>query len=75
VIESVIRAPISGYILEKMVDIGEPVVPLTSYQAGTPLMSIAGMEQLLFKGTVDEIDVGKLEEGSLRRSKSVHSPV
>lgn len=63
VIESVIRSPIDGYILEKMVDIGEPVVPLTSYQAGTPLMSIAGMDLLLFKGTVDEIDVGKLEEG------------
>lgn len=63
VIESVIRSPIDGYILEKMVDIGEPVVPLTSYQAGTALMSIAGMERLLFKGTVDEIDVGKLEEG------------
>jgi HlyD family secretion protein len=62
-IESVIRAPIDGYILEKMVDVGEPVVPLTSYQAGTALMSIAGMEQLLFKGTVDEIDVGKMEEG------------
>ena len=63
VIESIIRSPIDGYILEKMVDIGEPVVPLTSYQAGTPLMSIAGMDRLLFKGTVDEIDVGKLEEG------------
>ena len=62
-IESVIRAPIDGYILEKMVDVGEPVVPLTSYQAGTALMSIAGMEQLLFKGTVDEIDVGKMVEG------------
>lgn len=62
-IESIIRAPIDGYILEKMVDIGEPVVPLTSYQAGTPLMSIAGMEQLLFKGTVDEIDVGKITMG------------
>jgi len=62
-IESIIRAPIDGYILEKMVDIGEPVVPLTSYQAGTALMSIAGMEHLLFKGTVDEIDVGKMEEG------------
>jgi len=62
-IESVIRAPIDGYILEKMVDVGEPVVPLTSYQAGTALMSIAGMEQLLFKGTVDEIDVGKMQEG------------
>lgn len=63
VIESIIRSPIDGFILEKMVDIGEPVVPLTSYQAGTALMSIAGMDRLLFKGTVDEIDVGKLEEG------------
>src|SRR5690625_7872131 len=63
VIESVIRAPVDGFILEKMVDMGEPVVPLTSYQAGTPLMSLAGMEKLLFKGTVDEIDVGKMEEG------------
>jgi len=63
VIESVIRAPVDGFILEKMVDLGEPVVPLTSYQAGTPLMSLAGMEKLLFKGTVDEIDVGKMAEG------------
>lgn len=62
-IESVIRAPIDGYILERFVDVGEPVVPLTSYQAGTPLMTIANMDNLLFKGTVDEIDVGKLSEG------------
>jgi len=62
-IESVIRSPIDGYILEKMVDVGEPVVPLTTYQAGTALMSLAGMDQLLFKGTVDEIDVGKMIEG------------
>ncbi len=62
-IESVIRAPIDGFILEKMVDVGEPVVPLTSYQSGTPLMSLAAMEELLFKGTIDEIDVGKVEEG------------
>lgn len=26
-------------------------------------MSLAGMEKLLFKGTVDEIDVGKMQEG------------
>ncbi|WP_103665968.1 efflux RND transporter periplasmic adaptor subunit [Gracilimonas amylolytica] len=62
-IESVIRAPIDGYILEELVDVGEPVVPLTSYQAGTPLMTIAEMENLLFKGTVDEIDIGKVEIG------------
>jgi len=62
-IESVIKAPTDGYILEKMVDIGDPIVPLTSYQAGTPLMTLARMDDLLFKGTVDEIDVGKLQEG------------
>ena len=62
-IESVIRAPIDGYILEELVDVGEPIVPLTSYQAGTPLMTIAEMENLLFKGTVDEIDIGKVHIG------------
>lgn len=62
-IETVIKAPITGYILEKSVNVGDPVVPLTSYQAGTELMKMADMEDLLFKGTVDEIDVGKIGEG------------
>ncbi|HDQ44255.1 MAG TPA: efflux RND transporter periplasmic adaptor subunit [bacterium] len=62
-IESVIRSPISGFILEKSVNVGDPVVPLTSYQAGTELLKMADMEELLFKGTVDEIDVGKIREG------------
>ena len=62
-IESLIKAPITGFILEKMVDIGDPVVPLTSFQAGTALMTMASMENLIFKGNVDEIDVGKLSEG------------
>jgi HlyD family secretion protein len=39
------------------------VVPLTSYQAGTALTTLADMSTLVFKGTVDEIDVGKLREG------------
>lgn len=61
-IKSVVTAPISGYILEKSIEIGDPVVPLTSYQEGTVLMTMANMDDLLFRGTVDEIDVGKLEE-------------
>lgn len=61
--ETVVRAPISGYILDRMVEVGDPVVPLTSYQEGTPLMSMADMDDLLFRGTVDEIDVGRLHEG------------
>ncbi|MFH5831164.1 efflux RND transporter periplasmic adaptor subunit [Halalkalibaculum sp. DA3122] len=62
-IKSVVTAPISGYILEKAIEIGDPVVPLTSYQEGTVLMTMADMDDLLFRGTVDEIDVGKLQEG------------
>lgn len=62
-IESIIKAPIDGFVLSKTVEVGDPVTPLTSYQEGTVLMKLANMEQLIFKGTVDEIDVGKLKEG------------
>ncbi len=61
-VESVIRAPIAGTVLELLVNEGDPVVPLTSYQAGTALTNLADMSTLVFKGTVDEIDVGKLRE-------------
>jgi HlyD family secretion protein len=69
VIESVIRAPVSGYILERMVEIGDPIVPLTSFQAGTALMILADMGNLIFKGSVDEIDVGKISEGMTAKIK------
>ena len=62
-VESIIRAPTLGTVLELLVNEGDPVVPLTSYQAGTALTNLADMTTLLFKGTVDEIDVGKLREG------------
>ncbi len=61
--ESVVRSPISGYVLERMVEVGDPVVPLSSYQEGTVLFTMADMGKLVFKGTVDEIDVGRLKEG------------
>ena len=56
-------------MLELLVNEGDPVVPLTSYQAGTALTTLADMSQLVFKGTVDEIDVGKLKEGMPARIK------
>ena len=68
-VESIIRAPIAGTVLELLVNEGDPVVPLTSYQAGTALTTLADMSTLVFKGTVDEIDVGKLKEGMPTRIK------
>jgi HlyD family secretion protein len=62
-VESIIRSPINGSVLERKINVGDPVVPLTSYQPGTELFTLATMEELIFRGTVDEIDVGKLKEG------------
>ena len=62
-VDTVIKSPVAGTVLERRVNEGDPVVPLTSYQAGTELLLLADMDNLIFKGTVDEIDVGKLEQG------------
>jgi len=62
-IESIVKAPISGFVLNRTIEVGDPVTPLTSYQEGTVLMKMANMDRLIFKGTVDEIDVGKMKEG------------
>lgn len=62
-IDSIIKSPVEGTVLERRVNEGDPVVPLTSYQAGTELLLMADMDSLIFKGTVDEIDVGKLDVG------------
>jgi HlyD family secretion protein len=67
--ESVVRAPAAGTILTRAVNPGDPVVPLTSYQPGTELATIADMRDLIFRGTVDEIDVGKLSVGLPARLK------
>jgi HlyD family secretion protein len=67
--ESIIRAPAAGTVLSRAVNPGDPVVPLTSYQPGTELAAIADMRDLIFKGTVDEIDVGKMAVGMPARIK------
>lgn len=67
--ESIIRAPAAGTILTRPVNPGDPIVPLTSYQPGTEMATVADMRDLIFKGTVDEIDVGKLSVGMQTRIK------
>ncbi len=62
-INSIIKSPISGVVLSQTVFEGDPVVPLTNFQPGTELCSMADMRHILFKGTVDEIDVGKIRVG------------
>ncbi|UCG59273.1 MAG: efflux RND transporter periplasmic adaptor subunit [Phycisphaerales bacterium] len=63
VIDSVVTSPIEGYILERRVNVGDPVDALGSQGGGTVLCVLADMDTLVFRGTVDEIDVGRLTEG------------
>jgi HlyD family secretion protein len=62
-VDNIIKSTIDGTVLSLLVEEGDPVVPLTSYQAGTDLMTLARMDDLIFKGWVDEIDVGKIAVG------------
>jgi HlyD family secretion protein len=62
-IDSIVKSPATGVILSQSVFLGDPVVPLTNYQPGTELCSLADMDSLRFMGTVDEIDVGKIVAG------------
>ena len=62
-IKTMINSPISGYILQRKVDVGDPVVPLTDMQEGTVLLVIANMQDLIFKGIVNEVDVAKIVPG------------
>jgi HlyD family secretion protein len=63
VIDSVVTSPIDGYILERQVNVGDPVNALVSQSGGTILCVLADMDSLVFRGTVEEIDVGHLKEG------------
>ena len=65
-INSIVKSPISGVVLSRNAYEGDPVVPLTNFQPGTELCAMADLEEILFKGTVDEIDVGKLEPGMVK---------
>lgn len=61
-IHGVVYSPANGYIIQKNVDIGDAIVPLTQSQAGTPLFYIADMQDLVFQGEISQLDIGKIEQ-------------
>lgn len=67
VIDYIVRAPIDGHVIELPAEVGQPVVPASSYGSGTQLLILADLSRLVFRGTVNEIDVGRLREGMTAR--------
>ncbi len=58
-----IRSTIDGMILDVPVKVGNSVIQSNTFNDGTTIASIADMNNMLFRGNVDETDVGKLKEG------------
>ena len=61
-LSNIIVAPISGYIMQRNVDLGGSVTGQSSAQAGDTLFTIANMNNLMFEGQVSEIDVAKIHK-------------
>jgi HlyD family secretion protein len=66
IVDFVVRAPVAGHVLQ-LVRQGDPITPASSYGLGTVLAVIGDLDQPVFRGTVDEIDVGRLRPGMAAR--------
>jgi HlyD family secretion protein len=58
-----IRSTISGMILDVPVKAGNSVIQANTFNDGTTIASVANMNDLIFRGKIDETEVGKIKEG------------
>lgn len=60
---TLVRATISGLVLDVPVKVGSSVIQANTMNDGTTVATIADMNNLIFKGSVDETEVGRLAVG------------
>ena len=60
---TVVRSTISGMILDVPVKVGNSVILSNTFNDGTTIASVADMNDMIFRGTIDETEVGQLKEG------------
>lgn len=58
-----IRSTISGMILDVPVKVGNSVIQANTFNAGTTIATIADMNDMIFRGNIDETEVGRIREG------------
>lgn len=59
---TLIRATVSGMVLEVPVEVGNQVIESNNFNEGTTIAAIADVEKMIFEGKVDESEVGKIKE-------------
>ena len=60
---TLIRSTISGVILDIPVKMGNMVILSNNFNDGTTVASVANMNDLIFRGNIDETEVGQLVSG------------
>jgi len=60
---TLITAPVTGMVLDVPIEEGDNVIESNNFNEGTTIASLADMENLIFKGKVDESEVEKLKLG------------
>ena len=60
---TLVRATITGLVLEVPVKVGSSVIQANTMNDGTTIAKIADMKDLIFKGKIDETEVDLLSEG------------
>ena len=60
---TLIRSTISGVILDIPVKVGNSVILSNTFNDGTTIASVANMNDLIFRGNIDETEVGQLVGG------------
>lgn len=60
---TLIRSTIDGLILDVPIKVGNSVIMSNTFNDGTTIATVADMSDLIFRGNVDETEVGRLYEG------------
>lgn len=60
---TLIRSTITGLILDIPVKVGNSVILANTFNDGTTIATVANMNDLIFRGNIDETEVGRLTEG------------
>lgn len=60
---TLIRATVSGMVLQVPVEVGNSVIEANNFNDGTTIAALADMNDMIFKGKVDESEVGKIHPG------------
>lgn len=60
---TLIRSTIDGLILDIPVKVGNSVILSNSFNDGTTIATVADMTKLIFRGNIDETEVGRVKEG------------